>query len=202
MKKIVKNNFKKISYGALFIELTGIVFAVLFALAVDEWNQDNEHQELAQKVMKSVQLEINDNKNDLIPHLLTNSERVNNLNALLEKFPAGDAPFSEIKAQWGISLPNLRATAWDSVLLTNSVTRIDLKKIEMLSGIYKQQKDFNEYANYLVRNFGELSGKLSQGQKVALNIHMINLTTLISLGSSLKRSYQKFQDYEGDSSIN
>jgi len=34
MKSII--NIKKVSYGALLIELVGIVFAVLFALAVDK----------------------------------------------------------------------------------------------------------------------------------------------------------------------
>ena len=185
-----------IDYKLLALELIGIVFAVLFALAVDEWQETRNQEALTEKLMSNVLREVKENKAGLINHMVQNGDVVSGLDQLMDKINTDGLDYEKLRTIWSIHLPRLNSTAWDSILLTNSVIYIDLEYIEKLSDIYKHQKDFNEYGNYLIRNFGALSAQLEKDQRLSLNTHKVNLSTLVTLGNSLERSYQAYEDLQ------
>jgi hypothetical protein len=198
MAGLIKKGIKKISFGVLAIEIVGIVFAVLFALAVDEWRQEREKDELAQMAMANVLREVESNRKELTDNLILNEKRLSSLEALRDKMSREDVDFSEINAQWSVSLPVLRATAWDSVILTNSMTRLGLESIELLSRIYGLQQDLDDYGDTLIRNFGNLTGRLTTEESVAVTVHYINLSALVSISRSLVKHYEEYEDFVGN----
>lgn len=196
LRDIVKKHLVDFDYKLLGLEIIGIVFAVLFALAVDEWQETREQEALTAKLMSNINKEVKENKADLIYHMKQNTEVVNGLDLLTNKRITDNLNYDELRTIWSIHLPGLSSTAWDSILLTNSMIHIELEALEKLSDIYQTQKDFNEYGNYLIRNFGLLSAQLEKDPRLSLNTHKVNLTTLVSLGASLERSYKTYEDFQ------
>ena len=192
----MKKHLVDFDYKLLGLELIGIVFAVLFALTVDEWQETRQQEALTAKLITNVNKEVKDNQSDLINHMIQNTEVINGLDLLMENRKSDSLDYEKLRTIWSLHLPALSSTAWDSILLTNSVVYIELGTLEKLSNIYKHQIDFNEYANYLIRNFGLLSAQLENDPRLSLNTHKINLTTLVSLGASLERSYKIYEDFQ------
>ena len=181
----VTQSMKKVT-----IEVVGIIFAVLVALAADEWVEEHNKNERKEMLLVNIRKEISDNSIELKRSLDDIKTQIEESRLILQQNK--DNTYIEINDAvvdvWNISLPALRDTSWQSLTLQSEIfTLIDLNEIEQLSSIYSLQKSLTDTGRQLIMNFGESSADLSikEQSKRAFSKHLYNLSTVQQLEVNL-----------------
>ncbi len=124
--------------GRVFVEILGVVFAVLIALAVDEMWQSRENEELGRDADARVLAEIEANREEV-----RSSSEANT--ALLEAVQRslGQSPDSAgLDVDYSLSL--LSRAAWDAAGLTGAIRFMDFDRVSSFSRLYDLQALYQE----------------------------------------------------------
>ncbi|HEX6306557.1 MAG TPA: hypothetical protein VFZ69_00140 [Longimicrobiales bacterium] len=121
------------------VESLLIVMSILLALAVDEWQEGRDYQELAQHSLQVFASEIEQNLavlNEIVPYHLglrdvvsdmaAEPERVTDVHSILE----------------GLEPTVLQNTAWETALATGAFRYIDVATVSKLSRMYSLQQRY------------------------------------------------------------
>ena len=188
----VTQSMKKVT-----IEVVGIIFAVLVALAADEWVEEHNKNERKEMLLANIHKEISDNSIELKRSLDDIKTQIEESRLILQQNK--DNTYIEINDAvvdvWNISLPALRDTSWQSLTLQSEIfTLIDLNEIEQLSSIYSLQKSLTDTGRQLIMNFGESSADLSikEQSKRAFSKHLYNLSTVQQLEVNLNSLFDEY----------
>jgi hypothetical protein len=184
----LKSTLKKLPVGVLFLEVFSVVFAVLMALALDDWQENRTKLTLAENLTYKVIKEIRLNKSELASIIIKNDRERSELDKLLKevnRLSGGDL-------MMGISFPKIKSTAWKSVVLTNSVSYMDIDLVGELSDIYYLQELYIDYATHLIKTHGTVWALSDADWKRQVKQRKSNLSSLIELGAELEKSYQLF----------
>jgi len=173
----------------ILLESLFIVLALLGALALDEWREDNERQELADRAQAAIVQELLDNKKQLDEKHTIHSKM---LKALTEKL--------DIYQKDGNKNPNfdfnytmafLSSAAWDTARMTQSAQFMPFEDISQYSKIYRFQKlyiDNQQKLIEMIMDIGDLEdnefGKFTKGF-----IHRFAL--LIEINEKLSKAYKQ-----------
>ena len=168
----------------VFLEALFVVFAVLVALAVDEWAQDRELRERAEQARSAVISELTRNQEELAGGSESTVAMLGSITEALERIRAGE----ELEGL-GVSgeLPDFTDAAWEVALVTGAVARMDYDWVletarvyELQDLVWELQTEFVSYfAQVAVRRPGEEPFTKLQGQ----------LAMLASLHQELSRRY-------------
>lgn len=120
-----------------------IVVSILLALALDEWTEDMEIEELVSRSIISFERELQQNKariEDAIPYH-------SGLLGILMRLDESDDPatleqYRDIMS--GLQPIRLLSTAWDTAVTTGALSRMDYEMVAALSQTYDAQSRFNE----------------------------------------------------------
>jgi hypothetical protein len=136
--------------GRVFIEILGVVFAVLIALAVDEMWESRENRELGAEADARVMAEIEANRDEV-----RSSSEANT--ALLEAVQRtlGPSPDSTgLDVQYSLSL--LSRAAWDAAGLTGAIRFMDFDRVSSFSRLYDLQGLYQERQRGMVNVVAEV----------------------------------------------
>jgi hypothetical protein len=127
---------------ALF-ESVLIVFSILLALALDQWKEDQEIEELVNRFVASFEREILSNKSRIedisayhggLQQLLTQQKDGRGLRSVKE--------FRDVMS--ALQSPPLLSSAWQTALATGVLSRMDYEMVAALSLTYSAQLRFDE----------------------------------------------------------
>ena len=134
-----------------------IVISIVFALALDEWREDQDIQELVNRSVDSFEMEIERNKSTI--------EYIAPIHAGLQEIlvrrrgedgPQAVAEFRDLMA--GFQPPQLFTSAWDTAVATGALSRMDYDVVRALSLTYSTQNRYREIhttgMNALLTNTG------------------------------------------------
>lgn len=124
--------------GRVFVEILGVVFAVLIALAVDEMWESRENDELGREADARVLAEIDANREEVRTASEANT-------ALLERVQRslGESPDSAgLDVDYSLSL--LSRAAWDAAGLTGAIRFMDFDRVSNFSRLYDLQALYQE----------------------------------------------------------
>lgn len=117
----------------LLVEALSVVFAVLAALAVDEWREDRQNAELASRALDAIVAEVEQNQAEL------DGARPANL-ALLERLAeaARDTVLpDELDLEFDYSL--VSSSAWETAQVTRATHFMELYDVQRLARLYDLQ---------------------------------------------------------------
>jgi hypothetical protein len=123
------------------VESVFVVASILLALAVDEWAQNKEYEELADQTLVIFQREIVQNRARLVdvsPYHGGIRDLLGQMSAIEEE-NLDVRPFFE-----GLDPPVLLNTAWETALATGALTHMDFEIVSALSLTYSIQEGFQE----------------------------------------------------------
>ena len=173
----------------ILLESLFVVAALLGALALDEWREDKERQELAKRAQIAILQEMKDNKKQLDEQRPKHQAMLKELSeklAIYEKQEEKDADFD-----FNYSMVLLTSAAWDTARMTQSAQFMSFEDVRDYSKIYSFQELFVENQQKLIEmimQIGDLEddefGKFTKGF-----IH--RLTLLIEVNESLSGIYEK-----------
>ena len=129
----LKDKLPEIALEALFV-----VFAILLALAADEWREERQRREIAERALEAIEAEMVENRDELL------TARDSNL-VLLTRLQEA---VSDDEAAEGISLQyeyaTLSGAAWETAQVTQAVHYADFELVQRLARVYDMQGLFVE----------------------------------------------------------
>lgn len=135
---------KERSIRGILLEVFSIVLGVLLALAVSEWQQDREKDELAANALANVHNELRANQ-ELLSALHASNKKTIELAAVEA---AGDAEVDEsLQFTPGVQV---RATAWNALQSSGVSNHVDYDVLLDLSGVYSVQAVYRQTGTQLV----------------------------------------------------
>ncbi len=120
-----------------------IVVSILLALALDQWQEDLEIEELVDRSVQSFEQEVRQNKmrvEDVAPYHI-------GLQEILTRLDEGEGVKSLMEYRnimEGFQATLLLRTAWDTSVATGALSRMDYELVAALSQTYDAQNRFNE----------------------------------------------------------
>jgi len=173
----------------ILLESLFVVVALLGALALDEWREDKERQELADRAQIAILQEMEDNQKQLDAKRPKHKEMLEILTKSLEAYEKQGE--KEPDFDFNYSMAILTSAAWDTARMTQSAQFMSFEDVSDYSKIYTFQELFLENQEKLIEmimQIGDLEedeyGKFTKGF-----IH--RLTLLIEVNESLSKIYEK-----------
>jgi hypothetical protein len=123
------------------IESLLIVLSILLALAVDQWREGRNNQELAQQSLQIFAQEIEQNlamMNDLVPY------HVGLQQVVAEMAEQPDRSVDVHSIVEGLQPTALLNTAWETALATGAFRHMDVSTVSRLSRVYGLQQRFRD----------------------------------------------------------
>ena len=172
----------------ILLESFFIVAALLLALALDEWRDDQEKIEMANKARDAIYAELADNLNKL-------NKKIPQHNALLETSKnyveqQERSPSSEVDFSFEYSMALLSSAAWESAKMTQVVQSFSFNEITSFSQVYQMQSLYLENQSEIideVMDMGELADNQILGFAKGLS-HRLEI--LIDINQDLSKGLE------------
>ncbi|NOX88305.1 MAG: hypothetical protein GXO77_04705 [Calditrichaeota bacterium] len=144
---------KKISVSQLLLEMFSVIFAILLALAVNEWRTVRANENLADEALKKIKKEISSNLEIVKKTLELNrniKERqkkafINIRKEILSSSSDNIDKQIRLKFPFAFMTEPVKKTAWNSANLTHAVEYLDFNIVEVLSSTYEGQERYSRF---------------------------------------------------------
>ena len=173
----------QIRYGRLAVEVVSVVFAVLVALAVDQWWEDRENQELADRMTEAIAREIGGNRAQLVsfgdsgdPDTIL-SNLIDGVAALRTE----EEPI-DFAVNWDVTL--LSSAAWETAQLTRATQFLDVEQVVDLAEVYEFQRFYLNRQEQLVDLISSVDSRAQSDPLAAF----LELRSRFAITLSLRRT--------------
>ena len=180
----------------LFLEAAMIFFAVVLALAAEEWREQKDRQELADRALRSVVEEMRSNLEELEVTGVRNAERLESASAVLAELEAGR---DQGGADVGLEVALLSSAAWQSAQMSQAVQYLDFGVMRELSEVYEVQDLYLQVQSAAVDNMTDAMRTAQDDPAAAVRQGVISLALLGDLRTSLAEVYgNALEELESD----
>ena len=175
----------------LLTEMFSVVLAVLLALAVNQWREDQARIALAEEALVKVTHEVTDNRRRL-------QETLEEQKAQLEQLRTKIEELAETPDQEGFSInltaESLRDTSWQTTLVTGAVRSMSFETIAILSDVYRLQGLVDRAVERMLDSMTSPDFFRDEMDMVAIRHMTANLNQVIELEVQLIERYDEFLD--------
>jgi hypothetical protein len=172
----------------LLLEAASVVFAVLLALAVDEWRETRSRNALATRARASILEEIRSNESEL------RNTRDNN-RALLQRI---EETLSRVKQRRGeisldftFKIAFLSSAAWQTAQMTQAANLLDFDWLRVASNAYELQDIYLTSQSAVMDRISGITEILEDDPQRMLTIIAERLRVTLSIQDSLLEEYAK-----------
>lgn len=172
----------------LFLEAAMIFFAVMLALAAEEWRERRDRLELADRALRSVAEELRSNLEELELTGDRNAERLEAGTTVLAELEADRDPGD---ADIGLEVALLSKAAWQSAQMSQAVQYFDFDLMRSLSEVYEIQDLYERMQTGAVDSMTEMMRTAEEDPVAAVRQALISLTVLTDVQGSLREVYRE-----------
>jgi hypothetical protein len=178
----------------LFVEASMVVLAVVIALAVDEWREDHQQRELAERALQVVVAEIESNRAELLRNTPSNEAL---LEAVVAADRAGEVP-DDFDLTFEYSL--ISSSAWETAQVTQALHFMSLGQVESLAKLYGLQELFGHAQDRVLNFILDVGAIAAEDTDRIPTLVRGSLTTAVGMSGVLEESYERVLDEiaEGD----
>ncbi len=176
----------------LVVESFAVVFSILLALSMDQWVEDQEHEELAQKSLASFERELDQNRarlEDLAPFhrglrdVLARMESDHEIRTMAElRAVVGFEPLRP---------PFLTDDAWQTAVATGALTYMHFETVSALSLTYSLQQRFRDQVGSTLPELIRLGPSITTDVRDVVRYTVDYLTEVTSGEEDLKTVYEQ-----------
>jgi len=138
----------------LLLEVVSVVFAVLVALAADEWRDNRELDQRAAAARTAVLAELRSNRGELE----RTRAAVDSTAAQLDAAAHDERGSAEALAGFRLDFPSFSDAAWRITQVTDAASRLDFAWLTRIARIYATQQLCNDQRDEILRTLGEIQG--------------------------------------------
>ena len=124
------------SLGALLAEALMVVFAVLVALAVDEWRENREIDAQVARAEAGVDAELRANQDTLRAGAASVQAMYDSVSSMVARMRAGEVIR---EAALGGTLPEFSDAAWETARVTGAVAHMPYERVLRTARVYETQ---------------------------------------------------------------
>lgn len=171
----------------LLLEAASVVFAVLLALAVDEWRETRSREALAARARASILEEIRGNEAEL------RKTRDNN-RALLRSVEEGLSQLAQKRdtaLQFHFEIALLSSSAWNTAQMTQAANDLEFDWLRRVSNVYELQGLYVTSQSAVVDRLSGISELLEDDPRRMLTIIAERLRVALKVQDSLLEEYGK-----------
>jgi hypothetical protein len=171
----------------LLLEAASVVFAVLLALAVDEWRETRSREALAARARASILEEIRNNETEL------RNTRDNN-RALLrttEEALSQIVQKRDVSLQFHFEIALLSSAAWNTAQMTQAANYLDFDWLRRVSDVYELQGLYVTSQSAVVDRLSGISEILEDDPRRMLAIIAERLRVALRIQDELLEEYGK-----------
>jgi hypothetical protein len=139
-----------------------VVFAILLALAADEWRDNRQNADIAERALAGIETEMLANRVELLNSREPNLELLGRLEAEVED----DAAASRLSVQFEYSL--LSSAAWQTAQVTQAIHYADYNLVQQIAKLYDLQGLFTESQRGMVQQMTGVGGDADRFVESAL----------------------------------
>ena len=170
----------------LMVEASMVVLAVVIALAVDEWREDKQQEELAERALQVVIAEIESNRDEVVESAVDNT-------ALLEQVVAAAATDSmppDFDLTFEYSL--ISSSGWETAQMTQATHFMSLDQVQNLARLYGMQDLFQQAQDRMLAFILDIGQIASDDVTRIPDRARAPLTTAVGMGDALVEAYDRF----------
>jgi hypothetical protein len=183
----------------LLLEAAMIFFAVMLALAAEEWRENRDRLALADRALRSVAEELRSNLEELERTGERNAGRLEAAGTVLAELEAGQ---DQGNADIGLEVSLLSTAAWQSAQMSQAVQYLDFDIMRTLSEVYEIQDLYDRVQTGAVDNMTEMMRTAEEDPVAAVRQGVISLSVLQELQGSLLEVYRNTLDeLEGEGTL-
>lgn len=176
----------------LILEAASVVFAVLLALAVDQWRDTRAEQRHAERAQAAIVHELRSNASEVEEMLGRNRLGVERLRAAIAAAESGD------QLELNYQLAELSSAAWESARLTGAASELELDWLIEVARIYELQELYADGQRQIVERIATLGEAIAEGEATAVLRGLAGRAEgLLELSSALLGRYREFLE-EGE----
>lgn len=168
----------------ILIEAASVVFALLLALALNQWNERRELRERGEAVRAAIRAELAENRTEIAaagPNLAGIQKQLNDV--IRGKVPAEHA----LSVELGVSL--LSAAAWHAALATQATQTIDFEWMTKIAKIYELQDNYLHVQAAAVDQLTSIPAGGDKDPKAIAASLIARIDGLAQLADGLARAY-------------
>jgi len=168
----------------ILIEAASVVFALLLALALNQWNERRELSERVEAVRAAIRAELAENRLEIAstrPNLADIRTR------LREVVEGKQDAAHQLTVNLGVSL--LSAAAWHAALATQASETIDFKWMTSVATIYELQENYLHVQAAAVDQLTSIPVGGDSGAKVIAGALIPRIDGLAQLADGLAKAY-------------
>ncbi len=171
----------------LLLEAVSVVFAVLLALAVDEWRETQSRNALAARARASIIEEIRSNESELRNIRDKNRALLQRIEEALPRVK--QEPETSVEFNFQIAL--LSSSSWHTAQMTQAANFLDFDWVRRVSKVYELQELYVTSQSAVVERLSGISEILEDDPQRMLTIIAERLRVALRLQDSLLEEYAK-----------
>ena len=171
----------------LLLEAVSVVFAVLLALAVDEWRETRSRNVLAERARTGILEEIRSNETEL------RNTRDNN-RALLKQIEEAQSQLAQKRdtaLQFHFEIALLSSAAWNTAQMTQAANYLDFDWLRRVSNVHELQGLYVTSQSAVVDRLSGISEIVGNDPRRMLDIIAERLRVALATQDSLLEEYAK-----------
>jgi len=145
----------------ILLESFFIVIALLLALALDQWRDEQKGQELAKNAKSAIYAELTDNKKKLDDKIIAHEKILEAINSYIKKVDEKESNANELEFEYTMVL--ISSSAWNSAKMTQVVQSFSFKEITSFSQMYQMQDLYLSNQDKIIDKVMEM-GELKEGE--------------------------------------
>jgi hypothetical protein len=168
----------------MLIEAASVVFALLFALALNQWNENRQIAARADAVRAAIRAELAENRKEIDaarPQLAAIRQHLGDV------IDGKDPAQHELSVNLGVSL--LSAAAWHAALATQATQTIDFKWMTTVAKVYELQDNYLRVQGATVDQLISIPADKSLGGKQVAESLITRIDGLAQLADGLANAY-------------
>lgn len=171
----------------LLLEAASVVFAVLLALAVDEWRETQSRNALAARARASILDEIRSNESELRNIRDNNRALLHRIEETLLRVK--QEPETSLEFHFEIAL--LSSASWHTAQMTQAANLLDFDWLRRVSNVYELQELYVTSQSAVVDRLSGISEILEDDPQRMLTIIAERLRVALRIQDSLLEDYAK-----------
>lgn len=168
----------------ILIEAASVVFALLLALALNQWNERRELTERGEAMRAAIRAELAENRSEIDaarPHLAEIRKQ------LRDVIDGKQVAEHELTVNLGVSL--LSAAAWHASLATQASETLDFKWMTKVAKIYELQENYLHVQAAAVDQLTSIPAGGDTGAKAIAGSLIARIDGLAQLADGLAKAY-------------
>ncbi len=175
----------------IMIEIFSIVFAVLLALAVNQWRENRASRVLAHDALHKIAQEMHKNSALIESILPIHQTFLDTVQVVIDKIDRGELPPDADLEDLQFIPIFLRDTAWQAAIATQALVHVDYEIVNVISEAYTYQDAYQKLMDDFLQATFSIDYHAKERSRAQLDAAYSAAQVFLRLGTEMPKLYSR-----------